>query len=247
MTTQRNTPRDICSSIRPSDTSDPFEGLDQEGVCIPPVNLESPIPHTDNEQSGEKLFILNPLDDTSNSDFPIMPDDAIPSASKQHYRSSPPIESASKVILKHRKKATVTKPITKKQRPKLQKHLFPDDTAVPPVNLAKNPVHPIIEKAYHYAELTQIRQKIFSSLEAVSGKTLLIASPLDNIGSSLLAAALAYNTACSCQQNVLLIDCNMRRAGLHDYFSVPQSYGFTNLIQHNLSWQAVVKETSIAG
>ena len=39
----------------------------------------------------------------------------------------------------------------------------------------------------------------------------------------------------------------MRRAGLHDFFCVPQSYGFTDLVQNNLPWQAVVKDTSISG
>ena len=37
----------------------------------------------------------------------------------------------------------------------------------------------------------------------------------------------------------------MRRAGLHDFFYLPQSYGFTDLIQNKLPWQAVVKETGI--
>ena len=37
----------------------------------------------------------------------------------------------------------------------------------------------------------------------------------------------------------------MRRAGLHKFFSLPQSYGFTDLVQNNLPWQAVVKETGI--
>lgn len=37
----------------------------------------------------------------------------------------------------------------------------------------------------------------------------------------------------------------MRRAGLHAFFNLPQPYGFTELVQDNLPWQAVVKDTGI--
>jgi len=115
----------------------------------------------------------------------------------------------------------------------------------PPARQKKVFINPIIEKAYLYAELTQIREKVFSSLEQSGGNTLLVASPHDNTGSSLLTAALGYNAACSCQKRVLLIDCNMRRAGLHELFDLPQSYGFTELIRDDIPWQAVVKKTGI--
>ncbi len=240
MTKQSNTANDICSSIRSSDSIDPFEGLNLDDICVSPDKLNPSKTPGDDSSSDNKLFTLNPLDSADLQNV-CVPPDKIP--------SSPEVDDHQQFIQVLREsdlKSTIVlpggEPVTEKE---IDEDTFlSNDIAHPPLKLPRHPVHPVIEKAYHYAELTQIRQKIFASLKETDGKTILIASPLDNTGSSLLAAALAYNIACSCQQSVLLIDCNMRRAGLHDFFFVPQSYGFTDLILNNLPWQAVVKQTS---
>ena len=196
---------------------------------------------------------LNPLDGINLKDISVSPGE-ITSATprteaiqeQQSQPQSPQQEDVNFVIIPQDETASEAA-AKKKKKYKRPSRSLSTDIAHLPAKLPQSGINPIIEKAYHYAELTQIRQKVFSSLQKTGGKTLLIASPHDNTGSSLLAAALAYNTACSCQQTVLLIDCNMRRAGLHDFFYVPQSYGFTDLIQDNLPWKAVVKDTSISG
>jgi protein-tyrosine kinase len=247
MTKQSNTDNDICASIHSPDNVDPFEGLDLNEICVSPTDLNSSGKGVAKEsKSAEELFGLNPLDGINLKDISVNLEkiSSSPQArtvEEQQPHQDLPLDDVNFLIMPQEDAPSES------QKYKRPTRSLTNDVSQPPVKLPQITIHPIIEKAHHYAELTQIRQKIFASLEKTGGKTLLIASPLDNTGSSLLAAALAYNTACSCQQSVLLIDCNMRRAGLHDFFYVPQSYGFTDLIQKNLPWQAVVKETSISG
>ncbi len=252
MTKQSNTANDICSSIRSSDSIDPFEGLNLDDICVSPAKLNPSQTPGDDNSSGNKLFTLNPLDSPNLKNVCVPPEKISSSHGADDHQQF--IQALRESDLKSTIVLPGGEPVTEKvvlpgDEPVTEKEIDEDtflsnDIAHPPLKLPRHPVHPVIEKAYHYAELTQIRQKIFASLKETDGKTILIASPLDNTGSSLLAAALAYNIACSCQQSVLLIDCNMRRAGLHDFFVVPQSYGFTDLILNNLPWQAVVKQTS---
>ncbi len=219
MTKQNNDGTDICSSIYSPDTVDPFEGLDLDDICVKPELLKKGQPSTENVTGKDAdLFGLNPIDDTDLQGLSVAPE-TIASATVSHsVKKQGEISGPSSANSTHR-------------------------TA----DLPQVPIHPIIEKAYHFAELNQIRQKVFAGLEKKNGRSILLASPHDNTGSSLLAAALGYNIACSSQKSVLLIDCNMRRAGLHEFFFLPQSYGFTDLIRDNLPWQAVVKDTGING
>ena len=251
MTKQSNTDNDICASIHSPDDIDPFEGLDLNDICVPPAQLNSSanVPARASK-SAEELFGMSPLDGINLEDISVKPGEISssmtePLQEQQSQQQELPPNDINFVIIPEDE--TVTEAAPEKQKIRRPVRSLSTDITHPPVKLSQTAIHPIIEKAYHYAELTQIRQKVFSVLQETGGKTLLVASPHDNTGSSLLAAALAYNTACSCQESVLLIDCNMRRAGLHNFFYVPQSYGFTDLIQNNLPWQAVVKDTSISG
>lgn len=228
MAKHSTTANDICSSIRSSENIDPFEGLELGDICVSLEQLNPSTTDAAGNPSGSSLFTLNPLNAANLKDVCVPPDD-IP---------SPPEADDHQQFIQALMESDL------KTNADIPQHEAANETTHRPLKVSGHPVHPIIEKAYHYAELTQIRQKIFTSLKEKDGKILLIASPLDNTGSSLLAAALAYNIASSCQQKVLLIDCNMRRAGLHEFFYVPQSYGFTDLIVNNLPWQAVVKQTS---
>jgi len=243
---------DICSSIHSADKIDPFEGLNLDEICIPPVNLAAPQTKAKTQaEKGQELFALNPLDDINLKEMSVDP--------ANMPKPSEPIRETEEISEKLKEDAqkddvdfllietdnSEEEATRERQRYKRPRRSLSTDISHPPVVQPDAKVSPIIEKAYHYAEITQIRQKVFASLEAKDGNILLIASPHDNTGSSLLAAALAYNTASSCQQSVLLIDCNMRRAGLHEFFYIPQSYGFTDLVKDNIPWQAVVKETNI--
>lgn len=241
MSTDNNQPADICSTIHSADKIDPFEGLNLDEICVPPHQLTGISPEEETNQNKNELFDLNPLDDIDLADLSVNPDTI---SSTQTTKASNPSarDDVNFIIIPGNE---TDEPEEQKRPYKRPTRSLSTDVSHLPVKQKKNYINPIIEKAYHYAELTQIREKVFSSLEKSGGNTLLIASPYDNTGSSLLAAALGYNAACSCQKSVLLIDCNMRRAGLHEFFGLPQSYGFTELIINNLPWKAVVKETGI--
>lgn len=231
---------DICSTIYSADKIDPFEGLNLDDICVSPQQLHNISIEKEESNRGEELFNLNPLDGIDLAGLSVDPDTVSP---PQTTNRKPPVQDDVNFVIIPGKKADTME--TQQQKYKRPVRSLTTDITHLPVKQKKTFINPIIEKAYHYAELTQIREKVFSSLEESGGNTLLIASPHDNTGSSLLTAALGYNAACSCQQNVLLIDCNMRRAGLHNFFDLPQSYGFTELVRNNLPWKAVIKETGI--
>lgn len=244
---------DICSSIHSADKVDPFEGLNLDEICVSPANLNNPEPAVqDKKKPEDELFDLNPLDGINLEKISVAPDTIPPPSqpeeqNREHVTAKTAPGSAQDdvnfVIIP--KDESEEEAAREKQQYKRPKRSLSTNRSHPPVVQPNKEINPILEKAYHYTEITQIRQKVFASLQKTGGNILLIASSDDNTGNSLLAAALAYNTACSCQQTVLLIDCNMRRAGLHDFFNVPQSYGFTDLIRDNIPWQAVVKESNI--
>jgi capsular exopolysaccharide synthesis family protein len=231
----------ICSTIHSIDKIDPFEGLNLDEICVPPQKFKNVSSEKATEDNKKELFDLNPLDGIDMGSLSVNPK-TISSAQATATTKSSTQESVNFVILPEESDKAEEQQSQKVTRPI---RALSTDISHPPVKQEKTSIDPIIEKAYHYAELTQIREKVFSSLEECGGNTLLIASPYDNTGSSLLTAALGYNAACSCQQSVLLIDCNMRRAGLHEFFNLPRAYGFTDLVQNNLPWQAVAKETVI--
>ena len=234
---------DICSTIQSGDRIDPFEGLDLQELCVSPQTLRAVPPENVQTNDNDALFELNPLDRIDLKNIAVDPD-AIASTQIVDTNESDTDGNIDFIIIPN--KESDDKNQKESRRPIRPIRSLSTDISHRPVRQKKNLINPVIEKAYHYAELTQIREKVFAHLEKIGGNVLLIASPHDNTGSSLLAAALGYNAACSCQKSVLLIDCNMRRAGLHEFFSLPQSYGFTNLILDDLPWQAVVKETGVA-
>ena len=243
MTKEKNNAADICSTIHSTDKIDPFEGLDLDEICVSPQNLKASSPADKKKNSDHaELFDLNPLDGIDLQGLSVDPDTLVTTQTTEG-NAADTQNDVNFVIIPNKESGDSAE--QEPQPHKRKNRSLSTDIAYPPVSQPKRTINPIVEKAYLYAELTQIREKIFSSLEKSGGKTLLIASPHDNTGTSLLAAAIGYNTACSCQKNVLLIDCNMRRAGLHNLFHVPQPYGFTDLIKNKLPWQAVVKETGI--
>lgn len=243
----------ICGAIHSSDKIDPFEGLNLDEICVSPQNQPSPA-SADNEANDEnsetgELFDLNPLDGIDLDDLAVHTEslETAPRTPPQSPEISQPQahDDVNFIIMPEKESDQSTQQYYQQPRPTRPDRSLSTDIALPPAKQKRFFIDPIIEKAYHYAELTQIREKVFAGLEQSNGNTLLIASPHDNTGSSLLATALGYNAACSCQKRVLLIDCNMRRAGLHSFFKLPHSYGFTELIQNNLPWQAVIKETGV--
>ncbi len=240
---KNNNAANICGSIHSADSIDPFEGLDLDEICVPPQTF-SPTAAEPEKRSSE-LFDLHPLDTVNLDEISVSP------ATISRAQPDAPLHSSSfnstEASVNHTRSAVRKAPDGSSVRRLSKGSCRTERTASGNITDAGvPPISPVIEKAYHYAELTRIREKIFASFENVAGNILLIASPRDNTGSTLLTAALGYNAACSCQQNVLLIDCNMRRAGLHNFYNLPQAGGFTEFVKDNLPWQTVVKRTGIS-
>jgi len=108
------------------------------------------------------------------------------------------------------------------------------------------PVQSIIKQAASYAELNRISDKILSELEGRHSAILLLCSPSDETGQTLVAATLGYTIARKTELAVLLVDANMRHPSLHTLFGVKQKNGLTRMIKENLPWQSVVKKTELA-
>ncbi|RWX47719.1 capsular exopolysaccharide family [Candidatus Electrothrix aarhusensis] len=106
-------------------------------------------------------------------------------------------------------------------------------------------IAPIVEKIYHCAELSRIRERVAADLETRKGNSILVVSPNGDTGASLLVVALGYYIAYACRQKVLLVDCNMCHPDLHTFFNLPQSHGLTDLLENDLSWPDIVKDTGI--
>ncbi|RUM41207.1 MAG: hypothetical protein DSY80_09190 [Desulfocapsa sp.] len=195
MTKQNSSANDICSTIRSSDNIDPFEGLNLDEICISPAKITGSQVKTGPARDQEKeLFALNPLDDIDLKEMSVNPAD-MPTPSQPIIRNQEDISAGltsdstkeNVDFLLIEKDYSEEEAAQERQRYKRPRRSLSTDISHPPVVQPGTRVRPIIEKAYHYAEITQIRQKVFASLEANGGNILLIASPHDNTGSSLLA------------------------------------------------------------
>ena len=239
----------ICSSINTSDKIDLFEGLNLDEICVPPRkhDQEKKTPD-DNESkgSGNELFGLNPLDGIDLENLSVNSQSRSSSSSTDEAMSSRQDDEKVAEVSNSAGEPDNSESREDQEQAGAELSVVSRNSLPLTVRNKADSIDPVLDKAYSYAELTQIREILFAGFKRKKGNILLVASPHDNTGTSLLVAALGYNVACSCQKSVLLFDCNMRRAGLHKFFHIPQGFGFTEIVQNNLSWQAVVKSTGFA-
>ncbi len=225
---KREDPLDIFTSIPSPESVDPFDGLDLGDICATPKKKQPTVEVAeDNSSSADSLFSFDPLEGidlqeiTANTelqqDHPAVP-----------HESAPPPKASTPTV------STESLPASKNNHSSA-------------AQVTPTSIHPLLEQASRYSELTRIREKIVLDCNASAGNILMITSPKDNAGKTLLAAALAYNMVRLCNNSVLLIDCNMRHPDIHTYFNLPQQDGFTEMIIHNQPCQAMIKETSLSG
>ncbi len=93
--------------------------------------------------------------------------------------------------------------------------------------------------------LRQVRTNIQFMVKGKEGnKSILISSTVGNEGKSTITAnlsAILHSTA----KNVIVIDLDLRKPKLHDYFGLPNSKGITDLLLGKLSVEETIKRTSI--
>jgi non-specific protein-tyrosine kinase len=86
---------------------------------------------------------------------------------------------------------------------------------------------------------------LFSSLDKPL-HTLLVTSSAPNEGKSTSVANLAVTMA-QAEQSVLLVDCDLRRPGLHTLFGLPNEVGLTNAILAQDEGPLPIQATSVPG
>jgi len=107
------------------------------------------------------------------------------------------------------------------------------------------PLKAVLTKAYGYSEITRLREKVVKELREQNKKTLMVTSPRDGTGNTLLVSVLGYSAAYFSGMKVLLVDLNMRRPELHLPFGIQKEKGFTDILIDSLPWQDVVKSTGL--
>lgn len=85
----------------------------------------------------------------------------------------------------------------------------------------------------------------FSSLDRRNNCTVLT-GPSPSIGKTFLSVNLAALLATN-GQRVLVIDADMRRGHMHDYFDGGRENGLSDVIAQNLPWQQAVRQTPVEG
>lgn len=115
----------------------------------------------------------------------------------------------------------------------------------------KNKRVPLIEEQDTRHMLVESHRNIRSSIFfrssiRIQPKSLLISSSAPGEGKSTLAANLAITFAFA-GARTLLIDADLRRGVLHEFFEAPVSPGFSDYLQQNISWREIVQGTKFAG
>lgn len=103
----------------------------------------------------------------------------------------------------------------------------------------------LVRRAYHYAEIHRLRERIVSALQERQQQVVLATGPHDNAGTSTLMALLAYNAAYYSGMNILLADVNMRNPGIHGHFGKHLENGFRETAAGLVNWQETVKDTDL--
>jgi len=100
----------------------------------------------------------------------------------------------------------------------------------------------LIAKAFNYGEIHRIREKVVSSSPG-DHQVLLITSPDDNVGNSFFASILALNIAHSTDNDVLLVDLNMRNPQLHIPFNISSGLGFRDYAAGSIGLPEIILDT----
>jgi exopolysaccharide/PEP-CTERM locus tyrosine autokinase len=80
-----------------------------------------------------------------------------------------------------------------------------------------------------------LRTKIFCKDAACTSRAIMVTSPQSLDGKSTVAANLAVTIAKSINEHVLLVDCDLRRPILHQFFGIPKSSGISDYLEKGTS------------
>lgn len=100
-----------------------------------------------------------------------------------------------------------------------------------PQQLLENRIVVGSEDAPGAAAFNILRTRIMQKMQAEGWQTLLVTSARDNAGKSLVAANLAVAMARDRNHTVMLVDADMRRPSIHQFYNYPLGSGFAELLR----------------
>ncbi len=94
--------------------------------------------------------------------------------------------------------------------------------------------------------LLSLRTSLHFMLPSKEENIIAISGPSASLGKSFISANISALLASYGEQKILLVDADLRRGHLHDYFGIAKrNKGLTEAIDSSLSWQEYVQPTSI--
>lgn len=94
-----------------------------------------------------------------------------------------------------------------------------------------------------YTEIHRLREQITRNMHEDTSQVIMLSSPYDKSGTTLLVALLGTNCVTFTSMQVLLVDFNMRHPALHHAFKLQASHGFTEFAKGEIGLQEAVKTT----
>lgn len=103
----------------------------------------------------------------------------------------------------------------------------------------------LTQQSFNYAEIYQIREKIFAALDNQPHHIVMVASPCADSGNTFLVSVLGLNAASYTSLRILLLDMNLQQPQLHVPFELPLEKGFSDIAQGTVHWRDALKETDL--
>lgn len=110
---------------------------------------------------------------------------------------------------------------------------------------AATPLPPRPAQPVRPGEFERLASKILHARAAAPFRTIMIASPDHGEGASTVAAGLAVSLAERGALSVLLVDANLRRPALHEFFEAEAAEGLAELAVKDSGVDLAIRETSV--
>ncbi len=85
-----------------------------------------------------------------------------------------------------------------------------------------------------------LRTRIMQKMQVEGWQTLVVTSARDNAGKSFVAANLAAAMARDRNHTVMLVDADMRRPSIHQFFNYPLGMGLADLVRGNITVEEIL-------
>jgi len=90
-----------------------------------------------------------------------------------------------------------------------------------------------------------VRTQIVQRMREHGWRTLAVVSPGDGEGKTFMAVNIAVSVAAEYDQTVLLVDANLRRPAIHEYFGLPAEPGLANFLVERVAVDSILVNPGI--